>query len=350
MGTAYAKLFAKENAENLLIVEEDGRPVTLVGLLPARLSIAGCTIPVVSMGAVCTDPAYRGRNYADILVKQSIAKCAENGAHLLLISGTRGLYQRNGSFEAGEVKRFTIESTDELQRLQLLAKSDVRSYDETRDIPAILSLMETEKAYFKRTAADLDLLIRSAAVLSNSKAEQHVWLSFTGNGEASGYIVFGLSIQDGISTAEVVEYAGCDEAVSGLLTCIFDRCNPQQLHIPVMAVRASLSERLASAGFMFTEITIPGTVRMINFTGLWESLQPYMERQLGTDKLSRLSLVETNNGYRIRYKSEAVTVANRGAAALVFNGPSLMEYGELKEVLSRLFPLPFPYTQNLNFV
>ncbi|SDN71852.1 hypothetical protein SAMN04487897_104186 [Paenibacillus sp. yr247] len=59
MGTAYAALFAKENADHLLVMEEAGNLATLVGLLHSDLSIEGCSIRVVSMGSVCTDPTYR---------------------------------------------------------------------------------------------------------------------------------------------------------------------------------------------------------------------------------------------------------------------------------------------------
>ncbi|NOU97290.1 GNAT family N-acetyltransferase [Paenibacillus sp. LMG 31456] len=351
MGAAYSMLFSKDNAHNLLIIEEDGIPATLVGLLKSELSIAGCTIPVVSMGAVCTDTAYRGRNFADRLVKRSIDKCAEDGAQLLLISGTRGLYQRNDCLEVGGVRRFTIRSNEDLEGLER-AEAVIRPYDEVQDQdrPAIIKLMEAEKAYYKRTEAELDQLIRSAAVASNESAEQHVGLSFTNNGEAIGYIVYVLLIKEGFLTAEILEYAGNDEAVIGLLHEIIDRLSPQQLHIPVMGDRAALSEKLASTGCAFSESMIPGTIRMINFPGLWSSLQPYMMRQLGADRLSELSLVETSNGYKISYKDESLTIGHRGATALLFNGSSLTEQSELKAVLAQLFPLPFPYTENLNFV
>ncbi|MFD0681517.1 MULTISPECIES: GNAT family N-acetyltransferase [unclassified Paenibacillus] len=350
MGEAYSMLFSKENANNLLIIEEDGVPATLVGLLKSELSIVSCTIPVVSMGAVCTDTAYRGRNFADMLVKRSINKCTEEGAQLLLISGTRGLYLRNDCLEVGAVKRFTVHSIEELAELNRTNEAVIRPYDEKCDQPAIIRLMEAEKAYYKRTEAELNQLIRSAAVASNESAEQHVWMSFTNSGDAIGYMAYFLLEKDGGLTADVLEYGGSDEAVIGLLHEIIDRLSPKWLHIPVMGERAALSEKLASAGCAFTESTIPGTIRMINFPGLWNSLQPYMLRQLGAERLAELSLAVTSNGYKISYKGESLTIGHRGATTLLFNGPAMTEQGELKEVLALLFPLPFPYTENLNFV
>ncbi|WP_165972187.1 GNAT family N-acetyltransferase [Paenibacillus piri] len=351
MGTAYAQLFANENADRLLMVEEDGQPVSLVGLLPARLSVAGCTIPVVSMGSVCTDMAYRGRNYADLLVKRSIARCAEEGAQLLLISGTRGLYLRNDGMEVGGLKRFAIRSAGELPSSAETEAYAMRPYDGAGDRAAMLRLMESDGAYYMRTDAELEQLIRSAAFLSNYPAEQHIWLSFTADGEAAAYAVFGsVKKKDGESVVEIVEYAGGDEAVIGLLGHIAGMFGFQPLSFPVMAARASLAEALVTAGCSFTEETIPGTIRMIDFQGLWKTLRPYMEQQLGEAALSELSLTEVGGGCRIAYKGETLTVGNRGATALLFNGPSIVGQGELKQVLSRMFPLPFPFTESLNFV
>jgi predicted N-acetyltransferase YhbS len=350
MGTAYAMLFSEDNAENLLIMEEDGTPVTLVGLLPVSLSIAGCTIPAVSMGSVCTATAYRGKNFADTLVKQSITKCMDDGAHLLLVSGSRSLYLRNDCLEVGAIKRFTIRSAEELEGLPVPVEAIVRICDEQSDLSAMLRLMESEQVYYQRTEAELEQLIRSAAIISNDNGEQSVLLNYSGSGEAIGYIVLGLLEKGGIRTVEIVEFAGSDEAVAGLLREVWFRYNPDQLHISVTNDRFTFSEKLVSRGCSFKEIPIPGTIRMINFTGLWNSLYPYMEQQIGRDRLSELKLVETNNGWRIVCRGETFTVDHIGATNLVFNGPQLVENGELKKILSEMFPLPFVYTKNLNFV
>jgi hypothetical protein len=302
------------------------------------------------MGSVCTDTAYRGQNFADTLVKQSIAKCLEEGVHLLLISGNRGLYLRNDCLEVGAVKQFTIRSAQELARLEMPDQTDIRFYEDNRDLSGMLQLMKSEQVYYQRNEAELEQLICSAAIISNVSGEQSILLSYSENGEAAGYVVFGLLNESNIRIVEVVEFAGSDEAVTGLLKVIWDQYTPELLHISITNDRSALSEKLASTGCSFKTTPIPGTIRIIHFTGLWNSLHPYMEKQIGTDKLSELKLLETVNGYRVKYKDETFTIDHRGATYLVFNGPQLAVNGELKAVLSKLFPLPFVYTKNLNYV
>jgi predicted N-acetyltransferase YhbS len=352
MGAAYSMLFAETNADNLLVAEEDGNLVTLVGLLPAKLSVAGCTISAVSMGSVCTDADYRGQNFADTLVKQSIAKCSEEGVHLLLVSGSRSLYLRNDCLEVGAIKRFSIRCAEQLEGLNVPSHDHavIRPFEAERDLSPMLKLMQSEQVYYHRTAEELKQLINNAAVISNDKGEQSVLISCDENGEPIGYLVFGILKKEEGAVIEVVEFAGSDEAVIGLLGEVWASHSPQRIHITVTNDRPALAEKLAAIGSSFKEIPIQGTIRMINFSGLWNSLQSYMERQLGKDKWSELSLTETGNAYRIHFREESFTVDHRGATRLVFNGPQLAVNGPLKAALSELFPLPFVYTKNLNYV
>ncbi|NRF94516.1 GNAT family N-acetyltransferase [Paenibacillus frigoriresistens] len=351
MGIAYATLFAKENADHLLVMEEEGVLATLVGLLQTDLSIEGCAIRVVSMGSVCTEPAFRGRQYADTLFKMSLEKCVEDSTHLMLVSGNRSLYLRNDCVEVGAVNSFTISASEQWPGLKLDGSNlTVRPYDEAQDIPFLIALVKSEAAYYKRTEEEFALLIRSAAVSSNESAEQHVWIAFEPDGEAAGYIVYGLMEKNGVSSAKVIEYAGSDRAVIHLLQQIYDRFEVKHVEVPVMGDRPALSEILASAGCSFIETHIPGTIRMINFPGLWGALQPYMVERIGEAALSELRVIQTSNGYRIQYRGQTHTVDNRGATRLVFNGPQMTAPSELKDILSKLFPLNWVYTCNLNFV
>ncbi|TBL70864.1 GNAT family N-acetyltransferase [Paenibacillus thalictri] len=349
MGTAYAQLFSKDNTDHLLVMEEDGIPAALAGLLKSELSIEGCDVTVVSMGSVCTEPEYRGRHYADKLVKMSLDKCREDKAHLLLVSGNLSIYLRNDCMEVGSYRSFTIASEVELAAFTNGAAGmgmTFDCFDESRDLPGMLALMQAEQAYYKRTADQLALLIRSAAVLSNKPAEQHVLLAYDASGVAAGYIVFGFV--DG--KAVVVEFAGGDDAIIGLLGELFRRFGDCRIQLPVMGDRHLLAEQLAAAGCAFTEQTIPGTIRMIDFPGLWEALEPYRMRRLQGHAAADLTLAECGSGYRLQFGEETLTLDLRGATNLVFNGPQLQAPGELRRLLGLLFPLPFVNTNNLNYV
>jgi predicted N-acetyltransferase YhbS len=349
MGTAFSLLLSEENASRLLIAEEDGRPVSLMGLIRNDITVAGCTLQVVSMGAVCTDPLYRGRNFAGTLVEMAIRQCEQEGVHLLLVSGNRRLYRRNDCFEVGAVRTFTLNSSD----LDSLFKEDkggqviTVAYDETCDLPAMLKLMQAEAAYYNRTEQQFKQLITNAAILSNYCKRQEVVLART-EGTNVAYAVFGLADNNEDITAEIIEFAGEDRAVLMLIKDIFMLYGFKQLTISAGLERYSLAGTLASIGCMFKTNSIPGTVRMINFMTFWETMQPYIEHCIGQGSMELTCRLELN-GYRISYGAETLLVDGVGATLLVFNGPSL-ESGDLKSVLGLLFPLPFVYTKNLSFV
>ena len=72
MELQYALLFAEDNFDSLLVMVDNGRVVSHVGTLTRDISILGHRIQTISIGAVATYEAYRGRGLATALVMDSI--------------------------------------------------------------------------------------------------------------------------------------------------------------------------------------------------------------------------------------------------------------------------------------
>jgi predicted N-acetyltransferase YhbS len=350
MGSAYSFLFSKENADHLLIAVEDNRPVSLVAMLPGNIEVAGSTLSVASMGAVCTDPAFRGRNYAGTLVEMAIRQCEEEGIHLLLVSGNRSLYRRNDCLEVGTVRTFLLlpENVEAATRDESPDGIAI-PYEETRDLEEMLELMVAETTYYHRTKEQFKQLISNAAILSNYSKRQEIVVARADN-KVKAYAVFGLSDHEDDRTAEVIEFAGEDQAVLQLFRNLYSMYGVERLQVSIGTDRPSLAEWLASAGGEFRTEPIPGTLRTVHLTGLWDALRPYMEARIGRETLERLTLSRLANGYRIALSGETYTVDRAGAVRLIFDGPPMADESDLKMVLSRIFPIPFVFTKNLNFV
>jgi predicted GNAT family N-acyltransferase len=358
MGTAYSRLLSEDNIDHLLIAEDEqsGSPVSLVATLPGAVEIEGCTLSIASMGSVCTDPEHRGNNYAGTLVQMAIRQCEAEGTHLLLVSGGRGLYRRNQCVEVGMVRTLRLLPRHLEKALAAVAPSAdiaVERYDEARDLAGMLKVLQAERAYYHRTEAQFRQLIANGAYLSNYPLPQHIAVARE-DGELTAYAVFGLA-GDGNGderTAKVVEFAGHDRAIVKLLEQLSAMHGVNRVSISVGSDKPLLAELFAAAGGELQTGTIPGTVRVVDFAGLWKALRPYMEARIGSELLAQLDVTapEEGGGCRIALGGETCTLDAAGATRLVFDGPPIAGDGKLKQALGRMFPIPFVYTNNLNFI
>lgn len=108
MGKIFPVLFSEENVENMTIVKEDERPVSMIGLLPREISFFGHRMKVGLVGSVCTHPDYRGKNYGAVTLAKAEELAIDMGLSLLIISGGRGLYQRFGAVRPPGMKRILV--------------------------------------------------------------------------------------------------------------------------------------------------------------------------------------------------------------------------------------------------
>jgi GNAT superfamily N-acetyltransferase len=349
MGTAFSLLFAPDNAGHLFLVEDEGRPVSLLGLLFFQINIAGCRIPVVSMGSVCTDSDYRGNNLAGNLVETALKHIAAEGAQLLLVSGDRSLYLRNDCMKVGEVRRFRIHSPEQLDVNDVRDEGAQIRLWQQGDVSDMLTVLQSEMVFYERTETQFAQLIAGGGYASCIPAEQIILIRKV-KGKLDAYIVFGVQELDESNYGEVIEFAGKDEAIVQLVRESMLRFSLAGQELPVTNDRGPLADMLISAGCHFISENTCGTIRMVNFMALWHSLRPYFAVQLGTETAGMLQCEQINNGFRISLRDQSVVVDLRGASSLVFNGPGIVEYTPLKQALSVLFPLPFVYTKNLNYV
>jgi predicted N-acetyltransferase YhbS len=111
MELEFPLLFSPANTGNLVIVREGkgGPVVSHAGLLLQRVVIGDAELPVGCIGAVCTDPAHRGRGLAGACVEACIELARRSGCLLALISGTGGIYERAGAAPVVPVRRYHVD-------------------------------------------------------------------------------------------------------------------------------------------------------------------------------------------------------------------------------------------------
>ncbi|MGM0884324.1 MAG: GNAT family N-acetyltransferase [Bacillota bacterium] len=349
--TASSPLFWPDNIDNLMMVEDAGRPVSFTGLKPWVLNITGNRIPSASLGLVCTDTAHRSKGYASDLVQEAIRQLEAEGTALLFISGDRDLYTRHGAVAVGQVTRVFIRIRDLLSAVPFGNNDDNLDFVpwQTSDLEAMLNLLEGENVFFERTKESFAELIRAQNIFRWYPAEQHIWVRKR-FGIVDAYVVFGTWKTEEDVQGEVVEFAGSDEAVVSLLKSCASRLSVDGFTMCISNYRHTLANMLAAIGDSFQGETNYGTVRIIDFLILWKCLMPYFKERLGEEYSAMLQCDKVSNGYRISLGKDELIFDHIIAAKLVFNGPQQLEQGPIKEALSKLFPLSMVNPYNLNYI
>jgi len=97
MARRFPLLLSEANADNLYVVADGGRPVSLIATDLRTFVTSGCRIPSGLVGAVCTHEAHRGRGHAGRLLALAYERMRAKGVLLVWISGRRRLYLSSGA-------------------------------------------------------------------------------------------------------------------------------------------------------------------------------------------------------------------------------------------------------------
>ncbi len=104
LGLRFPRTFSWANRDHLAIAKVGEAIVAAVASYPAELALGeNLTLRTVAIGAVCTEPAFRGRGLSSTLLRQVEETATAQGVELLLISGEGPLYQRMGAQKIGRL-------------------------------------------------------------------------------------------------------------------------------------------------------------------------------------------------------------------------------------------------------
>ncbi|BBJ28443.1 GNAT family N-acetyltransferase [Athalassotoga saccharophila] len=256
MGRDYPALFSSENAQNILCIEEDGKIVSIFGLLFKDVQIFSARIKASLAGSVCTDERYRGRGYSTLLMKEAGDYSVKKGASLMMISGDNSIYRKFGSVDAGvyyahfvdgnnsvEYHEATIDDLDNLMIFH--AKNPVRF---VRDRKTFKMMLETSKA---------DNM--PAKIFVSNKA----------------YIVVteGIVEKDNENRYHCVDHGGCQIDVANLVKSVASKMKPMVIH--TTSADCTLNEIFMSEKSVRRRFI--GTVKILDSALLLNQLRPYLE-------------------------------------------------------------------------
>lgn len=331
MEREFPLLLSEENSENMRIIEEGGRICSVVNFLSRRITIEGVPISTTSIGAVCTHSHYRGRGYSTKVLKDVEERMRETGVKICLISGTRNLYKSWGAGRVRNSIRYTVPPKKEKVRWK------VREY-RREDLPALKRIYNSQGTRYLRSSRDFDLLIDSGTFpFGNTSYYRYVMEDYLG---VRGYIILkktpeGVVVKEAggemkeifISLAHLAEELGVDR---------IDYIHPFRDRVP--------------EGWKGETEYLQGTLKIIDIARLIEDLKPYFRQYVEEEIVESLSAEENGSGFRFTLGDEVLEISSHDELLkIIFEGNNGVRGGEMKEFLSKVFPLPFPWTENLNY-
>jgi len=302
-------------------------------------AIHGTRVGVASIGAVGTDPEHRGAGLASRLLAQARQAARGERASLMLISGDRGLYRRQGYVEVGCFHAYSVPAGPRDATYGLSAFRD-------EDLPSVMALHQREPVRFFRSPDDWQRLLQ-AGMLMNQPSD--LWLIRQG-GEPVAYAAVqrpspGPSGE--MRAARVQEIAGSRAALAGILQHLAQHYGVPLAEVVVQPDDLEWRALAAERGWCRRTVPFYGTVGVISPWELKWAVEPLIQERAGS-ALRLWSL--SRNGAELECAGQRAYLLKREQlTALLFGGetedaravPPLPPL--IQEAVARALPLPLPW-------
>lgn len=352
MEEQYPLLFASENYDDLYVMVDDGVVVSHVGALMRDISVLGCRMSTMSIGAVATYASHRGQGLATRLMEEAVRKAVERDAVLMPISGGRGLYTRLGAKRLGRYALFSVpRGTLTAGEGAAAGETDI-CRAEAEDLHEMTRLYAEEPSRYVRSTADLRMAVDAAWICDRDG--ETVVIREEGRLVAYAGIQKRRPDREGEArTARLAEIAGSRSALLRALPCLYDRYGVDHLEIVTTASDIELACLLRPHGLTAAPQGFTGTVLVLQPERMLQVFEDYIADVLGPGKLAW-----DVSGASVTFRSggQAHPVATVDLGALVFGvvppDPDPFETvppGPIRTALERVFPLQLPW-YGFNFV
>lgn len=336
MEKEFPLLLTSENAENMRIIKEDKKIISVVNFLPQKILIEGVPISTGSIGAVCTHPDYRGRRYSSKVLGDVEKRMKEIGINICLVSSTRNLYRNWGAESVKNCRRYRVLAN------HLDLKYTVREYKKD-DLVSLKKIYNSCGTRYLRIGTDFEILIDSGTFPFGDTSYKRYVLE--DKSDVRGYVILK-------KTDESVEVK---EAV-GEKSEIFDALGFLGAQLGVNKIEYILPHgEIAPTGYHGEVEDLSGSLKIIDFKGLIDELRPYFRQYITAKEVKFLVAKEIDGRYELSLGTEKLEIeSHKELLELIFEKKverkeKNMDKGKLEEFINLVFPLPFPWTENLNY-
>jgi predicted N-acetyltransferase YhbS len=265
MGHDYPLLFAPDNANNLLIIEDSaGELLAHAGFVLREASLEGIQVRVATIGAVFTRAEHRQAGLAGRVLAAAVTRAREAGAELGLVSGQRGLYQRAGFTPYPVCPRYRVKATNPAAAP---AGSQIVPYHPgARD--AVMDLYARERVHFARSAPDWEAMLGAGVVFYEPARTLLVQRA----GVTIAYLVAGCPPRAASGGggpgdprgARVLELAGDRSAIASAMPAVAQILGRDAVDLVLPPGDRSLATLAQDHGWQIDEVQMPFTTAWWN--------------------------------------------------------------------------------------
>jgi len=340
MAEQFTLLFSQANWNHMFIAVDDGNIVALVNYYPSVIRIGAVQIKAASIGSVCTNIEYRGRKLASRLLSLAEAQMSRENIQLMIISGAGGIYADIGASLAGNDYEYLIDC-EELD--------DDPAYEIKNFLPIdfhrIKKIHDQEPIRYERTEKEFKTLL-SSQTYPDTFATYPVHL-IEKDHQCVGYVV-GFMPTEGDEFG-IKEFAGDRRAVKSAFKLLLKTYQRDKIHFAA-DVKDEIVELFANATKKL--IHQHASFKITDFVGLMTSLIPYFKTyydniDIGFDLIDHVPTFlcgsEIYQVSDLQMLSRLIFGSGETINLAIDNAPQIQRF------ITQVFPLPFVWTNNLNY-
>ncbi|MBN2696512.1 MAG: GNAT family N-acetyltransferase [Bacilli bacterium] len=338
MRNEYPLLLGKANQSHMFVATKGKEVVSMVNYYLSTVKLDRVKLRVGSIGSVATNEAYRKRGIAGKLLKLAENKMLDEKVSLVIISGDGPLYERYGSTRVGDIIAYKILR----KAVDSKSKYTLTKYDESH-FSELKRLHHKEKYRYLRSDTEFKKLI-AGQTFPGETFENHLYL-IQDKDKTVAYVFFNQNLLE--NRILIKEYAGSRKAIQDCLGSLIASVKAD--YAIVSALPNDEINRLLN-GHPCQNIDQYASFKVLDWQGFFENLSPYIQ----SHGIGSLSLKKKSQGYLMHIDKDDVSFKTIHEVHKFIFGPnkdlleSINDAG-LKKKLTEVFPIPFVWTNNLNY-
>jgi len=341
MEEQFILLFGESNWQHMFIAKENDAVVSMVNYYPSTIRLGDILIKAASIGSVCTNPDFRGKKLASTLLANAEKSMISEEIDMMIISGAGGIYSDIGASLSGNNHEYLIDMDDILTQDHY----SVSDYKES-DLQFLKTIYQRESLRFERSDDEFQLLLKGQTY-PDSWATYPIHL-IRHLGKPVAYVI-GVLPNEGDEFG-IKEFAGDRAAIVGAFGALLKRHQRRKIHFATDAyddIHASLK------GVPFKLIHQHASLKIIDFVTLMDKLTPYFSTRYPKSRI--WFNIEDGGLATFHCENETYHVPNNhllNQLVFGFDEPlnlDLSKMPKLAEFFSKVFPLPFVWTNNINY-
>ncbi|MBY2476664.1 GNAT family N-acetyltransferase [Clostridioides difficile] len=342
-------LLNKNNIENMIVISEDNKIVSDVNYLIQDVSIQGNNLKVAAIGGVCTHPDYEKKGYSSKILDKVEEKMFYDGVDVVIISGTRTLYSRRNCSLVKSFYKYTIKP-ENVKIPYEIVEFDETNFERDDDLNKMVELYNQNSTRFIRTKDEFKKLLHAATIAWGPIDYKKVFIKENNN--VIGYLIIRTIKKENSIVGEVAEIGLNSVNVENVLKYVTNKFGLEYLDYKVHV--RNLKDQLQGSEIKTLDYQ-QGTIKIINFVKLCNNLRSYFNQYIDSEILKYMEFKQLENKYIIKCKEEELVIESLDKLNKLFFEKNKEQYNEFKhlknihEFATKVFPLDFPWTANLNY-